>query len=127
MFTLSFGHSKSKNYPKALNIANEIGGVMDKGVMHVSFHEYELLSAYEKLMPLMQVVSKWRDVSATYKGRRVEPFKFVFQIWRNIVECSQKRNETWDKRHCWNNADQEGWGCKLLNPFSRHIYGNGNY
>lgn len=127
MLQISFGHSKSKNFSKALEIANNIGGVMDKGIMTITLHDYELLSAHEALSPLIQIIANWKNVKATYKNREVDLYKFVFQVWRNVVDCSQERNQTWNTRHCWNNIDQEGWGCKQLNPFSRHLYGNGEY
>jgi hypothetical protein len=48
MFILSFGHSKSKNFSKALEIANDIGSVMEKGIMTITFHDYELLSSHKR-------------------------------------------------------------------------------
>ena len=127
MFTLSFTYSKSKNYPKALEIADKLGGVMKDGVMSIYFHEYELLNAYNTLLPLFDIISKWKGVSATHKNKKVDPFRFVFQTWRTISECSQQRNDTWNERHCWLNNDQEGWGCKHLFSPAKHNYGDGSY
>ena len=100
---------------------------MKDGVMTISIQEYELLNAYQDLLPQFDIISKWKGVSGSYKGKEVNPFKFVFQILRVVSECSQQRNETWNERHCWQNIDQEGWGCKHLFVPARHLYGNGVY
>jgi hypothetical protein len=127
MFTLSFGYSASKNYRKALEIAHSLGGKMEKGTMIIEFHDYELLYTYDKATPLLGIIQKWKTVAGDYNGKRVDPFRFLFGLWRNVAECAQERNNSWDQRHCWLNRDNEGWGCKLVNPFSAFNYGDGMY
>jgi len=127
MFTLSFGHSTSKNYKEALEIAHNLGGKMELGIMSIIIPDYELLNSYNELLPLFNLIGKWKSLTGDYNGKRVEPYRFVFNIWNNVGGCAQKRNDTWDKRHCWQNIDQEGWGCKLIQSFSPFNYGDGRY
>lgn len=127
MFTLTFGYSTSKNYSKALEIAHELGGSMEKGIMSIELQDYELLYGYEKLNPLLLIIQNWKSISGSFNGQKVEVFKFLYNLWRNVADCAQGRNDSWDNRHCWSNIDNEGWGCKLLNSFSAYNYGEGNY
>jgi hypothetical protein len=127
MFTLSFGHSASKNYQKAIDIAHDIGGKMDNGNMVITIPDYELLRAYEYVWPLLQIIQNWKTVAGDYNGKKVNPFKFLYPLWRTVGECGAQKNNTWDTRHCWQDNDHRGWGCKHLNSFSAYNYGSGAY
>jgi hypothetical protein len=127
MFTLSFGYSASKNYRQAIEMASDLGGTMTKGIMEIRIQDYELLYSYESLYPLLGIIQNWKSINGSYNGTKVNPVKFLSDIWNNISRCAQKHNDTWNKRHCWLNVDHEGWGCKLLNSFSSYNYGDGRY
>ncbi len=127
MFTLSFGYSRSKYYSRAIEIAHDLGGKMENGIMSIELQDYQLLYSYEEVFPLLEIISKWKSLTGDYNGKKVDVFNFLFNIWRNVAGCAQGRNDSWDTRHCWSNIDNEGWGCKLINSISAHNYGDGRY
>jgi len=86
-----------------------------------------LLYAYEDLFPLMELIHGLKSLSATYRGKKVHPYRFIFQIWRNVRECTQDHNNSMNNRHCWFATDSPGWGCKYLNRIFRDPQGPGNY
>lgn len=127
MFTLSFGFSRSKNYRKAVDLSHDMGGHMVGGTMILDIQDYELLYCYESIYPLLGIIQKWGTVKGSYDGMDVDPFRFLFGIWRTVGHCAQQRNDSWDDRHCWQDRDNEGWGCKQISSFSAHNYGSGRY
>lgn len=127
MFTLQFKKSISKKYSLAVEKAKELGGVVASDQVTIKIEDYEMLYAYEKLYPLLAIIQKWKGTSAEYNGKKVDPFKFVFQGWYSVRQCAEQKNGDWDTRYCWKDYDQEGWGCKKLSPFLRHFSGSGEY
>ena len=84
MYTLTFIKTKSKNFPEALVIATDLGAKYDGETVRLEVPTHQLLYMYEKLLPLLQIMSKWKDAEATYKGKKVSVYRFIFLIWRNV-------------------------------------------
>lgn len=127
MFILSFQKSRSPAFPKALKIARQLGATFDGETIRLKIPVTKLLYAYEEIFPLMEIIHNWRSLSATYKGKKVHPYRFIFQIWRNVRECAQHHSNSMNNRHCWFATDSPGWGCKYLNRIFRDPQGPGNY
>jgi len=127
MYTLTFIKTKAKNFPKALQIAEELGAKYDGETVRLEFPTHQLLYMYETLLPLIALIQNWKDTKATYKGKRVGVYRFVFLIWRNVRMCAEEMNSTSNERYCWHGTDSPGWGCRLLDRVSRKEEGPGNY
>lgn len=127
MFTITFNKSKSKYYQKALNHAMNLGGKMVEEEVRLEFPISDLLFLYPKLEPLLGIIQSWSSTRATYKGRRVHPYRFIFQIWHDIRQCSLQRRDGPDDRHCWQTNDLPGWGCRKITKLLRYNTGAGDY
>lgn len=127
MYTLRFTKSLSKNYHKAVEMAQEFGAVVDGDNVILQIPDHELLYAYERIAPLFGLIQKWKGTCADYNGEKVDPYRFIFYTWYSTRNCAELKNKDCDPRYCWKDRDHEGWGCKKLNPMHRHIFGSGEY
>ncbi|NQU87435.1 MAG: hypothetical protein HQ541_16905 [Mariniphaga sp.] len=127
MYTLTFKKSKSKRYKEALSIAMGLGASENTDAITLEVRGIDILYLYRKLMDLLSIVHKWRGTVAFYKGVKVDPFRFVFQVWNTAWPCSQKKNTENNPLHCNIDNDQKGWGCKHLRSMIRDLTGDGNY
>ena len=127
MLTINIKHSKSKHYAEVLRMVLDAGGRMNDGVLVLEVPDNILLYCYETLIPIVEIVSKWKGTEAFYNSKKVELFRFLYNAWGNIGQCAKGRNDTWNSRWCWQNIDNQGWGCKHLQSFSAFNYGDGRY
>ncbi len=127
MFILTFKKSTSKKYPAALKAAENIGCVVLDDQVVIELTDPELLYAYESLKDLLRIIQHWKSVDAKYRGKKINPFRFIFIIYTNIRECAEQKNCSVDPKHCWRDNDNEGWGCRFLHPFRKEISGSGEY
>ncbi len=124
MYILTFKTSRSKYFQKGLDLARELGGTWDGNTMVLKIPENELLDAYDMLLPLFQIVSNWSSLRASYKGREVDPYRFIL-VMHFISECAEIRKE--DQEHCWLISGEEGWGCKRISHIMYQLLGDGEY
>jgi len=101
-----------------------LGGTWDGNVMILNIPDSELLGAYEKLLPLFEIVENWSSLKATYNGKEVEPYRFIL-IMHFIRECAGRRRK--DRLHCWLNGKEKGWGCKRISNIMYGLSGSGVY
>ncbi len=127
MFTITFKKSRSKNFLEAWDLAMELGAICEGKEIRLEINDYELFQSYQKLLPLIALIQKWKGVTATFNGRPVDLYKFVFKVCHHIVECAEYRNGCYSDQGCWKNDKQPGWKCKLLDRPKRHITGTGDY
>lgn len=127
MFILTFKKSSSKKYTAALKAAVKIGCVLVDDQVVIELTDPELLYSYESLKELLRIIHLWKSVDARYRGKRINPFRFIFIIYTNIRQCAEQKNCSIDPKHCWRDNDNEGWGCKFLHPFRKEISGSGEY
>lgn len=124
MYILTFKTSRSKYFQEGLDMATRLGGTWDRETMVLKIPESRLLRAYDRLLPLFQIVGRWSSLSATFRGQEVEPYRFILMM-HFIKECAGKRS--FDRDHCWLYSQEEGWGCKRLSNVQYQVLGNGEY
>ncbi len=127
MYILTFKRSKSKFFQKALNHAINVGASWDGTTAKLMIAEKDLLTAYEDLLILFQYIQNWSSTKATFRGKPVLPYRFIFLVWRTVNDCSKQKSETEDPRHCWTTCDSKGWGCRQLHRILRYGKGNPRY
>lgn len=124
MYILTFKRSRSKFWEKGLALAEKLGGTWDGESMVLKIPESRLLRAYNRLLPLFEIVGRWSSLRATFRGREVEPYRFILMM-HFIKECAGRRSH--DRDHCWLYPEEKGWGCKRLSNVQYHLLGDGNY
>lgn len=127
MLEIKIHKSSSKYYQSVKQLILDNGGTFENDILYLTIPEHELLTAYENVHPLLSMIKNWKGVESTYKGRKVDLFRFLFKTWRVILPCSQEKYNTWNKRYCWLDEDHEGWGCKLITNISLYKLGSGEY
>lgn len=127
MFTLAFTKSSSKKYPEALRLAMSLGASVEGKEVKLSIAGSELLFAYRKLFPLIEIISKWKGTSATYRSVSVYPYRFIFELWNTVAGCSAQMNKSGNPVHCQKSPSEKGWGCKYISSIKRHLSGTGDY
>lgn len=127
MYTLTFQRSKSKHFQKALNHVHNMGGSWDGEIARLEIPEEKLLEAYEEMGFLFGYVQNWKSLRATFMGKEVQPYRFIFLVWRNVSTCREERKGSKDPRHCWSGVDSKGWGCKQLQRIQRYAHGTAHY
>jgi len=105
-------------------MAISLGGTWDGETMVLRIPESKLMKAYDRLMDLFGVVQRWSSLRATFKGRDVDPYRFILNM-HFIMECARERSFNPD--HCWLYGDEEGWGCRMINNVLFHLLGDGKY
>lgn len=76
MYSLHIGHSKSRNYAKAVEIALAMGGVMKGDTVVIDFKEP--MGAYRRLFPLFRLrVMTWKNTRAYHNGKPIHPYRFA--------------------------------------------------
>lgn len=124
MYILTFKRSRSKYFEKGLNLAERLGGTWDGETMVLKIPESKLMKAYDRLMSLFGVVGRWSSLRATFKGRDVDPYRFILNM-HFIMDCARERSFNPD--HCWLYADEQGWGCRMINNILYLLLGDGKY
>jgi len=89
--------------------------------------EQDLLTAYENIRILFKYIQKWNSTRATFNGKPVPPYRFIFLIWNTVNRCRMGKFESKDKRYCWSACDSKGWGCKQLQRIFRYTRGTPHY
>lgn len=78
MYTLYLGKSRSANYPKAVRWM-QLMGATQKGEDWVLNFIHEI-KAYRAMFPLFRLKAmEWKNTRAYVNGKRVNPYRFVFQ------------------------------------------------
>jgi hypothetical protein len=124
MYILTFKSSRSKYFQKGLDMARELGGTWDGETMVLKVPEDGLLDAYDMLLPLFQIVSNWSSLRASYRGKEVDPYRFILVMYF-IRECAEIRKE--NQEHCWLISGEKGWGCKRISHIMYQLLGDGQY
>jgi hypothetical protein len=124
MYILTFKTSRSKYFQKGLKMARRLGGTWDGETMVLRIPESRLLRAYDRLLPLFEIVGRWSSLRATFRGHKVEPYRFILMM-HFIKECAGKRS--YDRDHCWLYPEEKGWGCKRLSNVQYQVLGDGEY
>lgn len=114
MFILTFEKSRSPKFQKALDIAINLGGRFDGQTVIIELSGWDDISnLYEKLLPLMSIISTWKSVKAKFNGKSVNPFGFMMHS-RNLKDCAENHTDA-DEYYCMGPASYNSWGCRLLN------------
>lgn len=124
MYILTFKTSRSKYFQKGLDKARELGGTWDGETMVLKIPEDGLLDAFERLLPLFEIVSNWSSLKATYRGKEVDPYRFILVMYF-IRECAEMRKT--NSEHCRLNMEEKGWGCKRISHIMYQLLGDGEY
>jgi hypothetical protein len=124
MYILTFRISRSKFFQAGMNMATKLGGTWDGETMVLKIPESRLLRAYDRLLPLFEIVGRWSSLRATFRGQEVDPYRFILMM-HFIKECAGKRS--YEQDHCRLYPGQDGWGCKRLSNVHYHLLGDGNY
>lgn len=127
MYTLTFQRSGSKHFQKALNHVHNLGGTWDGQTARLEIPEDKLMEAYEEIHFLFGYIQKWKSLRATFRGKPVHPYRFIFLVWLNVTNCKEEREKSMDTKHCWTSMDSQGWGCKRINSILRYVKGASKY
>ncbi len=126
MFILSFEKSRSPKFQKALDIAINLRGRFDGQTVIIELSGWDDISnLYEKLLPLMSIISTWKSVKAKFNGKSVNTFSFMMHT-RRLKECSENHSDA-DDNYCWESATYKGWGCRLVNNLLLYPLQNASY
>jgi hypothetical protein len=124
MYILTFKTSRSKYFQEGLEMARKLGGSWDGKTMVLEIPADRLLNAYDRLLPLFEIVGNWSSLKATYKGKKVDPYRFIL-VMHFLKECAGMRKK--EPMHCWLNLEEQGWGCKRISNVMYQLGGNGVY
>ena len=91
MYILTFQKSNSKHFQKALNHVFNLGGSWDGQVARLEIPEEKLLEAYEEIRFLFGYIQNWKSTRATFMGKDVNPYRFIFLVWLNVSNCREER------------------------------------
>jgi len=127
MYTLTFQRSNSKHFQKALNHVYNLGGTWDGQTARMEIPEDKLLGAYEELGFLFGYIQHWKSLRATFRGKEVHPYRFIFLVWHNVSTCAEECKNSVEPRHCWSSVDAKGWGCKKIQSILRYTHGTAHY
>lgn len=127
MLQIRIRKNSSKNYKKAIEIALSLGGVYTEGDMMVTIPEHDLPNAYNILRSLIEIIQRWKGTSATFRGRKVNLYRFVFVQYHQVAECGSKKIRSCDPDYCgvWNGFPT--WGCRMIQKIFLNTVGSGNY
>ena len=124
MYILTFKRSRSKYFREGLNLAMKLGGTWDGETMVLKIQESGLLRAYDRLLPLFEIVGRWSSLKASFREQDVDPYRFILMM-HFIMECAGVRS--FNPEHCWLYPDEKGWGCKRLSKVQYQVLGDGQY
>ena len=127
MYTLTFHRSASKHFQKALNHLHNLGGTWDGQTARLEVPEDRLMDAYEEIGFLFGYIQQWKSLKATFRGKPVPPYRFIFQVWNTVNNCKEEKEQTVDQRYCWSSIDAKGWGCKHVQRIQRYVQGPAKY
>jgi len=127
MYILTFQRSSSKHFQKALNHVITMGGSWDGEVARLEIPESDLMDAYEDIYFLFGYIQKWKSTRATFNGKSVPPYRFIFLVWHTVGQCREGHDHSADPRYCWQSVDSKGWGCKHLQRIFRYSTGTPKY
>jgi len=127
MYILTFQRTRSKHFQRALNHAMGMGAEWDGETATLAIPAEDMLTAYEDLLALFEYVSRWSSLKATFRGKPVDPFRFIFQVWNTVNRCKMDKEQTNDQRHCWAGVDNRGWGCKHIRGILLGTHGSARY
>lgn len=126
MLRIIINKSKSKSYQRAVDIALFLGADADQGRVVLSIPEHEIPGAYESLMPLVEIIGRWKCVTATFRGKEVSLYRFIFYQYGQVALCGSENTEG-DDFHCRLKNDIPTWGCRLIDGISLTSFGSGFY
>jgi hypothetical protein len=118
MFKLEFHKNQSKNYNKAVQYAKLLpGSTIYHNKVEITLEPYRVFSAYEDLAPLLAIIQNWKSTKAYWNDKQVHPYRFIFETYKRVFECSIRRNSP---EHCFH-MERIGWTCKHLIKIKRYI------
>jgi len=127
MLQITLKKSKSKAYGFAFEMMLQLGAVPGSWGVVLNIAEHDISNSYNSLMQLIELIGKWKSVSATFRGERVNLFRFVFQQYNSIAACGSEKTQSQDENFCTMQYDIPSWGCRLIQHTLLYNTGNGNY
>jgi len=104
-----------------------MGGSWDGEVARLEIPEEKLMTAYEDIAFLFGYIQNWKSTRATFNGKSVPPYRFIFRIWHTVGQCRKDRIYSVDPHYCWSSVDSKGWGCKHLCRIFKYPGGSNKY
>jgi hypothetical protein len=89
--------------------------------------EHEIPVAYDSLLELLAIIEKWKSVSAKFRGKKVNLFKFLFQQYNQVAGCGSEKTKSMDEKYCITKYDIPTWGCRQIESLLLYNTGDGNY
>jgi hypothetical protein len=127
MLQITLKKSSSKRYPYAVDMMLQLGAVAGSGGVVLSVPEHKLLNSYNSLFQLTELIGQWKSVSASFRGKKVPLYRFIYLIYRNISECGAEKTNSKEKEYCNSRYDVPSWGCRLIESLLLYNTGSGNY
>lgn len=125
MLKISLPKTKSKNYNKAIDVAQRFEGFEQSTNKIFISDDADIFRWLPNLFELIEICQKWNGFSFNYNGREVTPFLF-YQAIDSLKNCftTDFINAPNKERYCWHiPCHFEGWGCKKLVNLKRHLDG----
>lgn len=120
---ICFSKTKSKNYKKALDLANSFNGFKEGEPNTLTIGQEEIVRNYKVISQLAGYVQRWADTRFFLNDKEFATAREFFNTFI-CLNCYEKYEKAVIQEiHCWVNKDMPGWGCKLLGAIQRHFVG----
>jgi len=125
IINLKFGPSPSRNYKKALEIAQNFGNVVitetpKTCTIEMSLHEF--IIKHHLFDNIYKIIRNWDSAQLSINGKKINNFKAIQKNIKLVIDCASAYSNYQD--HCRLNEFHEGWGCIHLSKVKLHLYQN---
>lgn len=124
LVTITFGKSSSRNYRKALRLAQEFSSFTalseNSEVNSVEVGQEEFRQKYRKVQSLWLNVCNWKSSELRLEGVPAD-LNEVRKLFA-VVECARDYSSAVIRKdHCKIYGERNGWGCKFLNTIDPYL------
>jgi len=127
MLQITLKKSRSKSFNDAVFIMKQLGAELKGGAFFLSIQEHDIPNAYNYLLGLIEIIGKWKNVDARFRGKSIDLYRFVFQQYNSIASCGSERTASDYGEFCRVKYDVPTWGCRLIESVLLYNTGDGNY
>lgn len=117
MLNIQFARSSSPNMELAIILVQRLGGTYDGAKCVLMIPDSQIAKHLRRLTGLSNIISQWKFVYVTFRDREVDLYKFLLSVKRT-KDCSKDFH---DDKHCYQDLNRPGWGCRYLNKIKCHI------
>jgi hypothetical protein len=121
MLTIVFDITNTQRNRDAVEIAGDLlDGKIIKSTVWVTLPDSQILEKAYAIKHLARYIQDLKGTKAYFRGAPVELNRFINTLTQ-IKVCSHGHFQSKDRKACWRNLTDEGWGCKFINSVKRQL------